>query len=230
MRFLLAFVLTALGLMTDIAGAKDITTNEAVIANAPSWLTQPRVERITDRIQTKLEWTTRKIKVNWYATQADFDKVHGYGPQALAVTGKDGGVASVHIGPNVDSANFDEIFGHELVHVIIFQKYKGAIPKWLEEGLANHLANRGKVDYHWLAKQPLPDDVRELAHPFSGSRSGVSYRYKASQAFAEMLDKKCDLQNLIRLSVERKMEDYISTYCEIKDLNQAFRDWVKKRA
>jgi hypothetical protein len=58
----------------------------------------------------------------------------------------------------------------------------------------------------------------------------VLYRYKASQAFAEMLAGKCDLQNLIRLSVERKMEDYMATYCEIKDLNQAFRDWVKKKA
>src|SRR5690606_14376126 len=109
-------------------------------------------------------------------------------------------------------------------------KYKSAIPKWLEEGLANHLSRAKKVDYRWLASQPFPEDVRDLAHPFKGDASQVSYRYKASQAFAEMLDKKCDLQNLIRLSVERNMEDYIRRYCEIPDLNLAFREWVKKQA
>src|SRR5690606_18961288 len=102
--------------------------------------------------------------------------------------------------------------------------------KWLEEGLANHLSKMQPVDYKWLAQQPFPNDVRELAHPFKGDATLVSYRYKASQAFAEMLNKKCDLQNLIRLSVQRKMEDYMRTYCEIKDLNKAFQDWVKKKA
>jgi hypothetical protein len=140
------------------------------------------------------------------------------------------GTASVHLGPDVNDKNFDDVFGHEMVHVIVFQKYKDSIPKWLEEGLANHLAKRGNVDYKWLAKQPFPDDVREMAHPFKGSAALISYRYMASQAFAEMLQKKCELENLIRLSVQRKMEDYMRTYCEIKDLNVAFRDWVKKKA
>ena len=69
-----------------------------------------------------------------------------------------------------------------------------------------------------------------MAHPFSGAAADVRYRYKASQAFAEMLAKKCDLEELIRLSVTRKMEDYMKSYCEIKDLNAAFHDWVKKKA
>lgn len=212
------------------ADAREIMTNEVKMSDAPEWLRQPRIERITDRIQTKLEWSTRRVKVYWYKTQEEFDRVHKYGAMATAVTKHTNGNSAIHMGPNVTNKNFDEIFGHELVHVIVFQKYKGAIPKWLEEGLANHLSARGRVDYRWLAKQPFPNDVRELAHPFKGSASGVLYRYKASQAFAEMLAGKCDLQNLIRLSVERKMEDYMATYCEIKDLNQAFRDWVKKRA
>lgn len=212
------------------ADAKDITTNEVKMTNAPEWVRQPRIERITDRIQTKLEWSTRRVGVHWYKTQDDFDRVHKYGAMATAVTKHLNGTSTIHLGPNVTDRNFDEIFGHELVHVIVFQKYKGAIPKWLEEGLANHLSSRGKVNYRWLAAQPFPNDVRELAHPFQGTASGVLYRYKASQAFAEMLDGKCDLENLIRLSVERKMEDYMSTYCEIKDLNQAFRDWVRKRS
>lgn len=210
--------------------AEEIKTNEVIIANAPKWLKKTRVEKVTDRIQNKLEWSTRKVNVYWYETQANFEKVHNFGPQAKAITKFQDNGASIHAGPNVNDKNFDEIFGHELVHVIIFQKYKDAIPKWLEEGLANHLSNLGKVDYKWLARQPFPSDVLQLAHPFKGSADGVNYRYKASQALAEMLDKKCDLENLIRLSVERKMEKYISTYCEIKDINQAFKEWVQKKA
>jgi HPt (histidine-containing phosphotransfer) domain-containing protein len=152
------------------------------------------------------------------------------GPLADAVTVFKGEVATVHISPEVKNEDFDGILGHELVHVIIGQKYKSAIPKWFEEGLANHLAKRGVVDYKWLAKQPFPADVHELAHPFSGSAAMIGYRYKASQALAEMLDKKCDLDNLLRLSVQRKMENFVEITCEIKDLNAAFREWVKKKA
>jgi hypothetical protein len=210
--------------------AKEISTNEVQITRAPQWLTTPRAQKIIDRIQHKLEWSTHKINVYWYDTQTAFDKVHSLGPMATAVTKSMGEISTVHMGPKVTSLNFDEIFGHEMVHVIVNQKYKGAIPKWLEEGLANHLARRGKVDYKWMSTQPYPDDVRQLAHPFSGSADGINYRYMASQAFAEMLHKKCDLDNLIRLSVQRKMEDYLVTFCEIKDLNKAFKDWVVKMA
>lgn len=210
--------------------AKDIVTNEVVVHDAPDWLKQPRVEKVIDHVQMHLEWTIRKINVNWYPTQEAYDKVQNLGPLSLAVTKYDGGTASVHIGPKVNEKNFDETFGHELVHVIVFQKYKGAIPKWLEEGLANHFSRTEKVDYKSLAKHPFPDDVHNLAHPFSGSAEDIVYRYQASQAFAEMLAKKCDLEELIRLSVTRKMEDYMRTYCEIKDLNAAFHEWVKKKA
>jgi hypothetical protein len=179
-------------------------------------------------MQTKLEWTIRKVNVTWYATQKDFEKVHRFGPQAIAATLIREGDASIHLGPQVLANNFDEVFGHELVHVIIFQKYKGAIPKWLEEGLANHLAKKDKVNYVWLAKQALPKNVLELAHPLKvdGGASAVILRYQSSQALAEMLDKKCNLERLIQLSVQKKMEAYIQTYCEIKDLNLAFKKWV----
>ncbi len=58
----------------------------------------------------------------------------------------------------------------------------------------------------------------------------VHFRYKASQALAEMLDKKCGLEKLIHMSLERNMEDYFKTYCEIDDLNQAFRAWIEKKS
>jgi hypothetical protein len=210
--------------------AKDFKTNELDIVNGPSWLTQARVEKITNRIQYKLEWSTRMTKVFFYQSEADFAKAQSLGPMAEAVTEYANSAATVHIGPTVKDADLDAVLGHELVHVIIFQKYKDAIPKWFEEGLANHLAQRGVVDYKWLSKQDLPGDVRELAHPFSGSASMISFRYKASQAVAEMLDKKCGLDNLLRLSVQRKMENFVETYCEIKDINAAFKDWVKAKA
>ena len=228
MRFSVILML-AIGIGA-VAQAKEIKTNEVTMPNAPDWLTATRVEKVAARIQHKLEWSTRRITVHWYKTPEEFAKAHSLGPQATAVTIKAGDTVTVHMGPLVTDENFDAIFGHELVHVIIIQKYKDAIPKWLEEGLANHLANRGKVDYKWLASQPFPNDVRELAHPFSGSPDGIGYRYKASQAFAEMLNKKCELDNLIRLSVQRKLENYLVTYCQIKDINAAFRDWVKKKA
>ncbi len=215
---------------TGWLSAKEITTNAVEMSNAPEWLKTPRVERVTDHIQNILEWSTHKINVYWYPTQAEFEKVHSFGPLALAVTKHDETTATMHIGPQVTDKNFDETFGHEMVHVIVFQKYKDSIPKWLEEGLANHFSRTEKVDYKWLASQPFPEDVHQLAHPFNGTAADIRYRYRASQAFAEMLAKKCDLEVLIRLSIQRKMEDFMKTYCEINDLNAAFREWVKKKA
>lgn len=213
------------------AASGPIETNEVLIHNPPSWLMRTRVERITNRIQTKLEWTTRKTPVHYHATAESYTAAQSLGPFAMAVTvTKADGSSAIHLGPTVTNKNFDQVFAHELVHVISAQKYKGSIPRWLEEGLANHLAKHDRVDYRWLAKQPPVPDVTDLAHPFRGVVSQITYRYKASQALAEMLDKKCNLERLIQLSVERKMEDYIKTYCEIPDLNQAFRDWVKKKA
>lgn len=219
--------------------AKTIQTNELLFSNAPDWLTEARVNRIVSRIQNKLEWTTRRTNVNWFYDFKEYDRAHTLGPQAIAVTTSVGTTSTILIGPSVKSEDFDHVLGHELVHVIVYQKYKGAIPKWLEEGLANHLARPGQVDYKWLSKQPFPQDVRELAHPlantvggssFSVKADAIRYRYKASQALAEMLDKKCDLLNLIRMSVTKKMEPYIATMCEIPDINKAFRDWVVKKS
>lgn len=225
--------------VTTVTHAKSIQTNELTISNAPEWLTESRVDRVVSRIQNKLEWSTRRTKVQWYSDSKEYSNAHSLGPQAIAVTTSSGTTSTVLIGPTVTAENFDHVLGHELVHVIVYQKYKGAIPKWLEEGLANHLARPGQIDYKWLAKQSFPKDVRELAHPMapaSGSRNMnreidiVRYRYKASQALAEMLDKKCDLLNLVRMSVAKKMEPYIATMCEIQDLNAVFRDWVLKKS
>jgi len=224
-------VLTLLAFFQCLAFAKDITTNEVVMKGAPDWLKQPRVEKVIDHIQLHLKPTGPRVTATWYATEEAYDKKVPYGAASLAVTMYDGGSPSIHIGPQVNEKNFDETFGHELVHVIIYQKYKGRIPKWLEEGMANFFASKDKVDYKWLASQPFPNDVKELAHPFQGAAAQIQYRYKASQAFCEMLAKKCDLERLVELSTDQHgMEDYMRTYCEIKDLNKAFQDWVKSKS
>src|SRR5690606_11603914 len=124
---------------------------------------------------------------------------HGLGGSVLALARKSSN--SIHIGPRVTTENFDQVFGHELVHIISNQKYKGAIPKWLEEGLANHLSKKGKVDYKWLAAKPFPKDVTQLSHPFSGTDDDTRYHYLASQALAEMIFSKCSMQTLLQLSV-----------------------------
>jgi hypothetical protein len=224
----MVFVLAALMSCSSPLLAKDITTNSVHMTGAPEWLLRPRVDRVTDRMQTLMEWSIRKVEVYWHTDQREFEKIQGLGSSVLAVARKSDN--SIHIGPRVNDGNFDQVFGHELAHIISFQKYKGAIPKWLEEGLANHLAHQGRVDYRWLSSRPFPEDVKKLTHPFKGSEEDTRYHYMASQALAEMISSKCDLQVLLQLSVERKLENYLGSYCEIKDLNVAFKDWVQKKS
>jgi hypothetical protein len=208
-----------------------IETNAATFYNAPSWLRRNRAEKIISRLETRLEWNIRRVAVHFYSSPGAFEKAHSLGPYVTAVSVMDSKAQVVHLGPRVDNVQFDSVFAHELVHIILYQKYKGAVPRWLEEGLANHLAEKAPIDYQWLSRQTLPVDLREsLQHPLGPNWEQAQFKYKASQAFAEMLSKKCDLTNLLRLSVERKMEDYIKTYCEIADINVAFRKWVTEKA
>ncbi len=207
--------------------AADIKTNAVHMADAPDWVTPGRINSVVEHIQSILEWDIRRIEVTWYKDQGAFERVHGLGPLVLAMSRKSDN--SVHLGPKIKKENFEAVFGHELVHIISYQKYKEAIPKWLEEGLANHLSHLAKVDYKWLAAHPAPSDVRDLTHPFSGSEDHVHYHYMASQALMEMIASKCDLANLLRLSVRRKLEDKLDTLCGIKDITKEFNLWVTKR-
>lgn len=218
----------ALLLITVPSPAAELLTNAALFVDPPKWLDSTRVNRVADDIQSTMEWSIRRVRVVWHADQAAFEKSHGLGPLPRAVADKNANV--IHIGPAVNEKNFDSCFGHELVHIIAFQKYKQAIPAWLEEGLANDLARNGTVDYAWLARQELPADVRTLTHPFAGGDAGVRFHYQASQALAELLKAKCDFRNLLRLSVGEKMEPYIDRFCGIKDLSGALKSWVREKA
>jgi len=226
-RSVLVFFLTILSFATCpfFCLAAELQTNSTYSADVPKWVTKGRIDRTTDRIQSFMEWDIHRVTVVWYKDQASFEKAHGLGPSVLAVSRKNEN--KILVGPKVNADNFDKIFGHELTHVISYQKYKDAIPRWLEEGLANYVAKNGNPDYKWLASKPFPKDVRDLTHPFSGDAESLRYHYEASQALVEMIAKKCDLRNLLRLSVGQKMESYLDTYCQIKDLNASYQKWIK---
>lgn len=210
-----------------VAWAEPITTNEVSIPDPPKWLTAAKVDNVVDQIQHFLEWDINRVNVKWYTDQAEFKKAHGYDDSVLAVSRKSDN--TVLVGPKVTADNFSDVFGHELVHVILFQKYGNAIPKWLEEGLANFVAKHGKVDYPWLASQPVID-VHTMEHPFKSTPAGAKYHYMASTALMEMIASKCDVHSLLQLSVGEKLEGYLGTFCEIPDLNAAFQAWLKKKS
>jgi hypothetical protein len=211
---------------SNLAHTKEILSNAATFSNPPEWLTSNRVNQVVEHIQKYMEWDIRKVKVTWYVNQTSFQKFHGYDASVLAISQKTDN--SIFLGPRVDSSNFDQVFGHELVHIILFQKYKDAIPSWLEEGLANYVAKQGRVDYSWLASQPN-SDVHLLVHPFQNTASGARYHYQASTALIEMIATKCNLNDLLQLSLENKLEDYLSTFCEINNINAELQKWIKKK-
>lgn len=213
----------------SIGLAKNIRTNELSIYNAPRWVKQSKVEKVTDSVQSKLEWRIRRVPLYWHISEESFIKAQSLGAGPAAVTIKSTKKTQIQMGPKVNRDNYQRILGHELVHVIFFQKYKGAIPRWLEEGFANHLSRKEKVNYSWLSQQRLPEDVTKMGHPYQKQGVSVQVHYKVSQALVEMLKKRCDLDTLLRLSVERKMKDYIATYCNIKDINKAFKDWILEK-
>ena len=182
------------------------------------------MDRVVEHLQSVLEWDIHRSEVQVFLDQKQFEAAHGLGPGAIAVTLKNKN--KILLGPQVTTQNFEAVFGHEIVHVIAFQKYKEAIPGWLEEGLANHLSQAGKIDYKWLKSQPALNDVHTLTHPFSGAPDRVRFSYMASQALAEMISAKCDFKNLLRLSVGVGMEGYLGTYCRIPDVNSAYKTWL----
>lgn len=208
--------------------SKEIEVNSVSVVNAPEWLTSRRVEKVIDKIQNFLEWDIRKIKVYFYSDEKAFQSFHHMGNSVAAVSRKSD--STMHVGPKVLSTNFDVIFGHELVHLILGQKYKDAIPAWLEEGLANYLVKAGPVDYKRVFSATKDFDVHLLEHPYKKSPLDADVHYMASRAAVEMIAKKCDLLNLLQMSVDKGLETYLPTLCEMPDVNAAFHTWVKKKA
>lgn len=208
---------------------REILTNAARLRNAPKWLNESKVTGVVSRIEQKLEWSTRRVDATFYTDQAAFTQALGtaVGP-VLAFTRRSD--QSMHFGPDVNAQNFALVFGHELVHVITFQKYKGHVPKWLEEGLANKIAGSVKVDYRALAEHPQVP-VYSFAHPLSASsREEMNFYYMASLAFVNMLEKKCpSFREVLNLSLKDNLEKSLQTYCQLPaDPTATFWTWLKK--
>ncbi len=205
---------------------KDIELNQAVVHTPPKWLRASRVQKVVDKVQGFLEWDIRKVHVYFYSDQRAFEKAHGLGPTVRAAAKRDD--QSVHLGPKVDDAVFDAAFGHELVHVVVFQKYKDSIPKWLDEGLANFVSRKDPINFGYLHSKPMTK-VEEMNHPFAKGQD-AKYAYQASTALMQMISERCSIKDLLQLSVGKKLETYLKTYCEISDLTADFNKWVTGRA
>ena len=225
-----------LGLAWPSAYAAPIELNSVVVAQPPSWLARPKVERTVARVQKFLEWDIRKVQVSWYTDAETFRKAHGFDDSVLAFSLKSANTIS--IGPRVTSKDFESVFGHELVHIILFQKYQEAVPRWLEEGMANYISKHGAVDYKWLATQPHRP-IRSLVHPFAAGAGAVTsadpppsprYHYQASTAVMEMIAGHCDIHSLLQLTVGEKLESYLGTLCQITDLDTEFAKWLQRKS
>ncbi len=226
------WLLVSAGVLFAGAWAAQLTTNAVKFEGAPSWLTARQIEKTTDRVERKLAWNVRQVRAQYIASPAEFMKAHGLPTDAaIAVTFAKRG--EILVGPAVNAQNFDEVFAHELVHVTIYQKLKGAIPAWLEEGLANWVAGRRKVDYAYIRSQGIAS-VAELVHPFGANLLQAKqytgrYHYEASTALMAMLSRKCDMDDLIQLSVGRKLETYLRTACGIENIDREFKKWVESQ-
>jgi hypothetical protein len=204
-----------------------LMTNVAQFQNPPPWLNSTRVNRIAANVTRYMEWSIRRVDVIWYYQQADFEKSHSLGPHAVAVTQRNKN--RILLGPKVTEQNFDRVFGHELVHVTSEQKFKGAIPPWLEEGVANFIAKGNGVDYKLLKAHAQAFDTSYLSHPMSGSREQIHLKYQFSQALTEMIAQRCDIINLLRMSVQRRLEDYLSKMCRITDVKKDLQSWIERK-
>lgn len=202
--------------------AKEILTNHLQVLDAPAWLTETMVEQASNRVQNYLEWDVRRIPVKFHADAAGFRAAGGVGPRVKAYFLKSDN--AIHIGPDVTKETFKPIMAHEMVHVIFRQKYGAAIPVWLEEGLANYVGAEERADRAWLQKQTLPA-ATSLKHPATDP-TGSRVHYQMSTAVIEMIAEKCDLKDLLHLSVGRKMETYLKTLCEMNDVDATFKKWL----
>lgn len=214
------------------AESKSIQTNSVNIENAPNWLSEYAVQSIVDKVEYKLEWSIRRTTASFYRDQSVFiSKFNGRAASDIVAftKRKDN---TIHLGPRVTKDNFAMIFGHELAHVVLFQKYKDSIPPWLTEGLCNSIAGVDKIDYAWLAAQTPRIDVSRLEHPYDKKRQNrADVHYRASLAVVKMLQKKCpDFKELLNLSLKSKLADFLPTYCNIPNLNSTFWTWVDSEA
>lgn len=228
-----SFWLVGFILLINASFAQELTTNAVSMQGAPKWVTVSRLNKISDRIERGLEWDIRRVRVIWYSDEAEFLKAlpqsGGYDASVLALTLKTD--QKILVGPKVKNEVFDGVFGHELAHVVLYQKYKQAIPAWLEEGLANFVSGNGRIDYKYLKTElsKNPVSIKTLTHPFGQSAVAVKLHYMLSSAVMKMIESHCKISDLLQLSVGEKLESYLGTFCGISDLDAEFAKWLARK-
>jgi hypothetical protein len=204
--------------------AENYRTNCCEVENAPSWLSSYTLSEIASEMESEMGWSIRRVKVIFHNTDQTFTKSANLNFSALAFFSPSR--QTIEFKPQKDLASFTPTFRHELAHVISNQKFKGGIPQWLEEGFANYIGAKQKIDYKWLKAQTLPD-ASKLSHPNSDA-TGSRMHYLLSTATVEMIASKCDLHDLLMLTTGSKMTQYLETFCKIKNLDADVRDFVTK--
>jgi len=219
----------AMSFFISLSALAEFSTNAARFVNPPKWLTAYKANAVVAKIEKRLEWSTRRVDVTYYSSEDAFEKALGISKSAVVAFARRSD-QSIHLGPKVKEDNFTSVFGHELAHVIVFQKFKMAIPKWLEEGLANRVAENIIIDYNWLAKQSRLN-VSKLGHPLDAkSEVTLNFHYMAALGVVHMLESKCtSLRELLNLSLRSTLEDAVPTFCKIPDINSAFWKWVDSK-
>lgn len=226
-RYGLTFgALLAFSVVNGFGLAREIQVNQITVFEAPEWLKTSVIQTVVDRVQNYLEWDFRKLKVFYYKDLAEFNRQHTFKFAVDAFFRKSD--STIHLSPKVTATNFSQIISHELVHALFFQKYKKAIPVWLEEGLANTIAELPSPNYQWLKTQSWPSVV-SLGHASHQIVDSKVY-YSVSTGVIEMIREKCNLHELLKLSVGSQLTNYLKTFCGIQDLDQDFKSWVTKKA
>jgi hypothetical protein len=219
-------LVVALNASLGAAAGKSYRTNCCEVTNAPKWLSSYKITDIASRMEQEMGWSIRRVRVIFHDSEVAFTKASRLNFSANAFFSP--ARQTIEFKPQVNLVSFTPTFRHELSHVISNQKFKGGIPSWLEEGFANYLGSKRKVDYKWLAKQDLPDASR-LSHPQSDA-TGSKMHYQLSTATVEMIAKRCNLKQLLMLTTGSKLTNYLETFCKIKDINAEVRKWVQSKA
>jgi len=210
------------------AHAKTVETNQVRVYQAPAWLYPRQVAKSADKAEDFMEWSIKRVDAFYHQSESSFSDANPPGKLAIAFSRQSD--QTIHLSPRVDRKNFSSILTHELVHITVYQKYKDSIPVWLNEGLANSVAKNGRVDYSVLSRINRIS-VTSLGHPFSETgKVSVSDQYQVSTALMEMISKKCDIHDLLQMSVKKKLQDYLDNLCGIGDLNAEFWKWVDFKA
>jgi hypothetical protein len=236
-KSLVVFLISALTLSLA-AQANDFVIEQIHFKKPPQWLTLSLAQKTISRVKGFLDWDPRHAEISFYTDTREFEahlaSHHSDRYISHAVTEKN--QSQIHLGPQVTGRNFAQVFGHELVHLALFQKYKDEVPHWLEEGLANYVPGKDDdllVDYAWLGKHLSPQErpkKRGLINTLeaTGQTSHPHYQYEASTALIQMIASKCSLEDVIQHSLGGSFEKYLSTHCGIVDIDEEFKKWVNK--